>query len=432
MRIHIVTGAQWGDEGKGKIVDLLSDKVDVVCRYQGGDNAGHTIVVDGVKYDLHAIPSGILRDGVVSFIGNGVVLDPAQFINESEKLSKAGISVSPKKLMISPKTAIIMEYHKLLDKCRENAKKENKIGTTGRGIGPAYEDKFSRVGIRAVDLLDKNILRQKIRAALEEKNALFTNLYGVEPFDADKLSETYFEFGKRLAPYILPLDFSFAGFAKDKRLLMEGAQGAMLDIDHGTYPFVTSSNTLAAYFGLGCGISSSEVSDNIGLVKAYTTRVGSGPFPTEDLGNDGKKLRAVGSEFGATTGRPRRCGWLDITALKYVFEMSGFTSIALTKLDVLNSFETIKVATAYYYEGRRVGAFPPSAELCEKIEPEYLNFKGWERDISKIRNYEDLPSTAKDYVSFIEESLALPVSLISVGPGRDEIIVRREFIALFS
>ena len=250
MTVHIVTGTPWGDEGKGKIVDLLTEKIDIVCRYQGGNNAGHTIVVDGVKYDLHAIPSGILRDKVISFIGSGVVLDPVQFITESEKLVEKGISISPDKLMISRKSAIIMEYHKTLDKCREEAKKDNKIGTTGRGIGPAYEDKISRIGIRAGDLLDRNLLTKKIKAALKEKNALFKDLYKTEPYDHEKLAGQYSELGQKLAPYIVDADFSFAQFAQGKKVLMEGAQGALLDIDHGTYPFVTSSNTVSSYFGV--------------------------------------------------------------------------------------------------------------------------------------------------------------------------------------
>lgn len=432
MTVHIVTGTQWGDEGKGKIVDLLTEKVDIVCRYQGGNNAGHTIVVDGVKYDLHAIPSGILRDSVVSFIGSGVVLDPVQFISESEKLTGKGIKVSPSKLLISHKTAIIMEYHKTLDKCREEAKKDNKIGTTGRGIGPAYEDKISRIGIRAGDLLDKELLTKKIKASLKEKNVLFSGLYKTEPFDREKLTELYFELGTKLAPYIVAPDFSFAQFAKNKKVLMEGAQGALLDIDHGTYPFVTSSNTISSYFGVGCGIPSSEMSDNIGLVKAYTTRVGEGPFPTEDHGEDGNRLRKSGNEFGTTTGRARRCGWLDMTALKYVFEMSGFTSIALTKIDVLNDFDTIKVAVGYKHKGQKLKGFPASISMLEKIEPEYIEVPGWKTDISKIRSFEDLPEKAKKYVLLIEEMLGVPVSLISVGPGRNETIIRKEFIRLMN
>ena len=431
MTVHIVTGTQWGDEGKGKVVDLLTNQVDIVCRYQGGNNAGHTIVVDGIKYDLHAIPSGILRDNIVSFIGNGVVLDPEQFVNESAKLAEKGVKVTPEKLKISPRTSIIMDYHKALDKCREEAKKDNKIGTTGRGIGPAYEDKVSRIGIRAGDLLDRELLNRKIKAALKEKNAMFVNLYGTDPFDAEKLADKYFEYGKILAPYIAPTDFSFAQFSAGKKVLMEGAQGAMLDIDHGTYPFVTSSNTLSGYFSLGCGLPFSEVKDNIGLVKAYTTRVGAGPFPTEDSGADGEKLRQTGFEFGTTTGRPRRCGWLDLVALKYVFEMSGINSIALTKLDVLNDFDTIKVAVGYKAEGREIGSFPASISVCEKIEPEYVELKGWKCDIAKVRKYEDLPEKAKEYIAFIEKNLGVPVSIISVGPGRDETIVRKEYISLF-
>lgn len=430
MTVHIVTGTQWGDEGKGKIVDLLTEKIDIVCRYQGGNNAGHTIVVDGVKYDLHAIPSGILRDKVISFIGSGVVLDPVQFITESEKLVEKGISISPDKLMISRKSAIIMEYHKTLDKCREEAKKDNKIGTTGRGIGPAYEDKISRIGIRAGDLLDRNLLTKKIKAALKEKNALFKDLYKTEPYDHEKLAGQYSELGQKLAPYIVDADFSFAQFAQGKKVLMEGAQGALLDIDHGTYPFVTSSNTVSSYFGVGCSIPAADVCDNIGLVKAYTTRVGAGPFPTEDHGSDGSRLREIGSEFGTTTGRPRRCGWLDMVALKYVFEMSGFTSIALTKIDVLNSFDTIKIAVGYNCEGRKLKGFPASIEMLDKIEPEYIEVPGWKTDISKIRSFDELPERAKEYVALIEQMTGVKVSLISVGPGRNETIIRKEYISL--
>lgn len=431
MTTHIVTGTQWGDEGKGKIVDILTEKMDVVCRYQGGNNAGHTIVVDGIKYDLHAIPSGIIRKNVISFIGNGVVLDPRQFIEESSKLLEKGIKVTPENLKISPRTAIIMDYHKVLDRCREDAKKGNKIGTTGRGIGPAYEDKISRIGIRAGDLLDKDILNRKIKAALKEKNALLVNLYSAEPFDAQELTDHYFELGKKLAPYIVDTDFSFARFCADRKVLMEGAQGALLDIDHGTYPFVTSSNTVASYFGVGCGIPSSQAADNIGLVKAYTTRVGAGPFPTEDEGHDGEELRRIGHEFGTTTGRPRRCGWLDIVALGYIFEMSSFTSIALTKLDVLNGFSKIKVCTGYRLDGRRISGFPASIESLERIEPEYIELDGWQSDISKIRDFDLLPENAKKYIKYIEDMLKVPVSIVSVGPGREETIIRKEHISVF-
>ena len=431
MTVYIVTGTQWGDEGKGKVVDLLTEHVDIVCRYQGGNNAGHTIVANGKKYDLHAIPSGILHNNTVSFIGNGVVLDPEQFVREKEKLEEKGIEVSPEKLIVSPKTAIITDYHKALDKCREEAKKDNKIGTTGRGIGPAYEDKVSRIGIRAIDLLDKKILNQKITAALKEKNAMFVNLYNFQPFDAEQLTEKYFDLGQSLKPYIAPADFSFAEFTKEKRVLMEGAQGAMLDIDHGTYPFVTSSNTLSGAFSLGSGLPFSRVADNIGLVKAYTTRVGEGPFPTEDFGSDGDKLRTTGFEFGTTTGRPRRCGWLDLVALKYVFEMSGITSIALTKLDVLNDFDMIKVAVGYKIEGRKINSFPASIEQCRKIEPEYVELKGWKCDIADIRKFDELPQEAKDYIAFIEKNLGVPVSIISVGADRTQTIVRKEFVSLF-
>ncbi len=428
MTMIVVTGTQWGDEGKGKIVDLLTENVDVVCRYQGGNNAGHTIIVNGIKYDLHSIPSGILRNNVVSFIGNGVVLDPVQLIDEMNKLTGKNIEISPERLMISPKTAIILEYHKVIDKCREEAKKDSKIGTTGRGIGPAYEDKISRIGIRAGDMADESVLYRKVKAALKEKNSLLQHLYGQEPFCADKLTKKYAALGAELKPYILDSTFSFGDYVKGKRVLMEGAQGALLDIDHGTYPFVTSSNTVSGYFPVGSGISPFRGISNIGLVKSYTTRVGEGPFPTEDKGDDGERLRENGGEFGTTTGRPRRCGWIDMVALKYIFKMSGFTSIALTKLDVLNSFEKIKIATSYMSGGKVIDGFPCIADDLNKVSPQYFEMDGWMSDISKIRSYEDLPKEAKLYISYIEKELKTPVSIISIGPGREETIVRKEFL----
>jgi len=428
MTLIVVTGTQWGDEGKGKIVDLLTENVDIVCRYQGGNNAGHTIIINGVKYDLHAVPSGILRENVVSYIGNGVVLDPVQLLDEIKILQNKGIAISPSKLMVSPKASIILEYHKVLDKCRENAKKDTKIGTTGRGIGPAYEDKISRIGIRAGDLLDKDLLKRKIKAALKEKNSLLANLYDHPVFETDELTEKYYALKTEIKPYILDNTFSFSDFAQGKRVLMEGAQGALLDIDHGTYPFVTSSNTIATYFPVGCGIAPTEMATNIGLVKAYTTRVGEGPFPTEDFGEDGEKLRTTGGEFGTTTGRPRRCGWLDLVALKYIFKMSGFTSIALTKLDVLNGFDKIKVCTGYKTESRILNDFPCSIKELQNIEPQYIELDGWNCDISSIDKYENLPENAKKYISYIEKELRVPVSIVSIGPARNETIVRAEFL----
>ena len=428
MTTHIVTGTQWGDEGKGKIVDLLTEKVDIVCRFQGGNNAGHTIVIKGVKYDLHAIPSGILRDNTVSYIGNGAVLDPIQLINEMAILKEKGIKITSDKLVVSPKAAVIMEYHKILDKCREEAKKGNKIGTTGRGIGPAYEDKISRIGLRVGDLLDKELLKTKIKASLKEKNALFKSLYKTEELSWEDLTEKYYDLGQKIKTYIAPTDFSFANFTKGKKVLMEGAQGALLDIDHGTYPFVTSSNTVSTYYGAGSGIPVGCLDDNIGLVKAYTTRVGEGPFPTEDFGSEGDKLRKEGNEFGTTTGRPRRCGWLDLPALKYVFDMNGYTSIALTKLDILNNFKTIKVCTGYKYNSKPI-AFPSNVSILSEITPEYIEIEGWNCDISGVETFDQLPEKAKEYVKFLEESLETKVSIVSIGPGRHETIIRPEYIS---
>ncbi len=429
MTTHIVTGTQWGDEGKGKIVDLLTEKVDVVCRFQGGNNAGHTIVVGGVKYDLHAIPSGVLRENTVSYIGNGVVLDPVQLLSEMKILEDKGVKITSDSLIVSPKAAVIMEYHKILDKCREEAKKGNKIGTTGRGIGPAYEDKISRIGIRVGDLLDKDSLKTKIKAALKEKNTLFADLYNVPKMNWEELTEKYYALGQEISGYIAPTDFSFADYVKDKKVLMEGAQGALLDIDHGTYPFVTSSNTVGTYYGAGSGIPVGCIEDNIGLVKAYTTRVGAGPFPTEDFGDDGEKLAEAGHEFGTTTGRKRRCGWLDLVALKYVFDLNGYTSIALTKLDVLNEFKTIKVCTGYTYNGQNI-EFPADSSVVDKAEPQYEEIEGWNCDISGITLFEELPEKAKEYVHYIENALKTKISIVSIGPGREETIVRPEYISL--
>jgi len=324
---------------------------------------------------------------------------------------------------------VIMEYHKILDKCREAAKKGNKIGTTGRGIGPAYEDKISRIGIRVGELLDKDKLRVKIKAALKEKNALFASLYQTEEMNWEELTQKYYDLGKSIERFIAPTDFSFADFVKDKKVLMEGAQGALLDIDHGTYPFVTSSNTVSTYYGAGSGSAVGCIEDNIGLVKAYTTRVGEGPFPTEDFGPLGEKLGEVGHEFGTTTGRARRCGWVDLVALKYVFDMNGYTSIALTKLDVLNTFETIKVCTGYKYESQKI-EFPSDASVLEKIEPEYIEIEGWNSDITGVDSFDKLPVKAKEYVQYIEKALNTKVSIISIGPGREETIIRPEYISI--
>ncbi|MFO7736796.1 MAG: adenylosuccinate synthase, partial [bacterium] len=358
MTVFIVTGTQWGDEGKGKIVDILTENVDAVARFQGGNNAGHTIVVGETSFALHVIPSGIIRKKTEVFIGNGVVVDPQQFLEEIEMLRKKGVRVTPDRLKISRRAHVILDYHKNLDNYREEIKTE-KIGTTGRGIGPAYEDKVSRTGIRICDLLDRELLFSKISCSLKEKNTLFVNLYNKTPLDAKTLRDKYYETGRKIAPFIAEEGFLLNNMVKKgKSILLEGAQGALLDVDRGTYPFVTSSNTFSTFASMGSGVGSARIKRNIAVMKAYTTRVGEGPFPSCDNGEDGSKLAEKGHEFGTTTGRKRRCGWLDLVALSYVFNLNDYSSVVLSKLDVLSGFPVIKVAIAYELEGRKIDYFP--------------------------------------------------------------------------
>ncbi len=422
-----VSGAQWGDEGKGKIVDMLTEHVDFVVRYQGGNNAGHTIIVNDKKYVLHSIPSGILHKNKVSLIGNGVVLDPYQLADEIEILKNQGIEISPENLKISSRANIIMEYHKAMDHAREKIKSsENKIGTTGRGIGPAYEDKVGRVGVRACDLLNKKVLKNRIELSLKEKNVLFEKLFDEKPFNADELTEKYYATGLKVKDFIVN-DAEIEKMMGEGKVLFEGAQGAMLDVDFGTYPFVTSSNTLSGYAGIGAGIHSLDVKESIAVVKAYTTRVGEGPFPTWDKNEDGKIMRDKGHEYGATTARERKCGWLDLVALKYIFRVNGFTSIALTKADVLSGFKEIKVATEYEINGKVIDYFPSETELLSDVKPIYKTVKGWEEDISDIKEFEKLPEELKSYIKMIEDELKTPIEIISTGPERDATILRGKF-----
>jgi adenylosuccinate synthase len=421
MSVRIIVGAQWGDEGKGKVVDLLARESDVVARYQGGANAGHTLVVDNRKYVLHLIPSGILHDGVTCVIGNGVVIDPVALMEEIELLESVGISISGR-LKISHKAHLIMPYHKLLDTLQES---DQKIGTTGRGIGPAYIDKYNRSGIRIVDLLDRKILEEKLRRGIEQKNEWFRKVYDSPELDVEKTVAEYLEFDRRIDDYITDTThYLNEAWRAGKNLLLEGAQGALLDIDHGTYPFVTSSSPTSGGACTGLGLPPTAINGVIGIVKAYCTRVGNGPFPTELNDPVGEKLRRDGDEFGATTGRPRRCGWLDLVALKYSAMINGITEIVLTKLDVLNDFDEIKICTGYLFEGRPVKYFPSDCSTLERVEPVYESYKGWNQSLDGCESFDELPVETRVYIEAIERFIGAPVNYIGIGPGRDEVIVR--------
>lgn len=426
MSNTVVMGAQWGDEGKGKIVDLLTREADLIVRFQGGNNAGHTLVVGDTKCILHLIPSGILHEGKKCFIGNGVVLDPEVFCEEIDGFLVHGRAIGPEHLTVSKKTHVIMPYHKVLDAAREAAKSgKDKIGTTGRGIGPCYEDKASRIGVRAGDLANKELLKIKITKALHEKNVLFENLYGLDPLDPDEVLEQIWPFAERTAAYLGDVSAAIQdGVNSGKSVLFEGAQGTHLDIDHGTYPFVTSSNTVASNAAAGSGCSCGMLDRIVAVVKAYTTRVGSGPFPVELNDATGAFLQDNGGEYGATTGRPRRCGWLDVVILRESVRLNGPTGIALTKLDVLGGLEELKICTAYTYKNQDV-LYPPQEEnSLADVTAVYETMPGWKEDISVCRTWEDLPEAAKAYVLRIEALLGVPVSLVSVGPDRDQTIMR--------
>jgi len=413
----VVFGSQWGDEGKGKIVDMLAEKSDAIVRFQGGNNAGHTLVVDGEQCILHLIPSGVLHPGKKCLIGNGVVLDPFVFCEELDKLDAKGLDVSASRMMISKKTHVILPYHCQMDAAREAAKSDDgKIGTTGRGIGPCYEDKMNRCGVRAGDFADPELLKAKIVKALEEKNVLFKHLYGAEPMDAESVFNKVLPVAERLIPYLG--DVSSAIQEAQGNVLFEGAQGTHLDIDHGTYPFVTSSNTVTANAASGSGCSPRDLERIIAIVKAYTTRVGSGPFPTELFDADGEYLQTQGHEFGATTGRKRRCGWLDLVVLKESARLNGPTELAITKLDVLSGLKEIKLCVAYDYKGEQV-AYPPQEQNgMAYVTPVYETMPGWDEDITGARSWDDLPATAVAYLKRIEEITGVKVGIVSVGPDR--------------
>ena len=420
----VIIGTQWGDEGKGKIVDLLAEHADYVVRFQGGNNAGHTMVVDGEQFISHLIPSGILQDKTC-VIGNGLVVDPEVLFEEIDYLTGKGIAVGPDQLKISEKAHLIMPYHKSIDAARENAaSKDTKIGTTGRGIGPCYEDKANRCGIRFVDLLNTTRFEEKVRAVCAEKNFYLTRYFSEDAVDADAVIENYKVFQKRLAPYVTDISVYIDKGIKDgKQILFEGAQGTHLDIDHGTYPFVTSSNTVSGNACSGAGVGPKKISGIVGIVKAYTTRVGKGPFPTELFDAIGDKIQKTGAEFGATTGRRRRCGWLDTVILNNAVRLNSLTGLAVTKLDVLDDLDEIKICIAYDCNGQKIETFPADLDVLGECKPIYETLPGWKQNISKIRTYEDLPQNTKNYLSRIEALTETKIDIVSVGPGREETII---------
>ena len=423
MPVSIVIGAQWGDEGKGKVVDLLAPSMDIVARYQGGANAGHTIKWGDEEFVLHLIPSGIFHDGTDCVIGNGVVIDPVALMEEIGQVEALGYTVEGR-LHISHNAHLIMPYHKALDEARERWRDAGAIGTTGRGIGPAYVDKFARSGIRVVDLLDRDVLREKLTAAIEEKNTILESVYGGEGLDVDRIVEEYVEFDRAIDPYVTDTAALLQDALDDgKRVLAEGAQGALLDVDHGTYPYVTSSHPTAGGCCTGLGVPPTAVDRVIGIVKAYSTRVGNGPFPTELLDATGEQLRATGAEFGATTGRPRRCGWLDLVALRYTARLNGFTELAVTKLDVLAGLDELKVCTAYRLDGKTTTRFPTDLRTLERAEPIYETVPGFEGDLGSARDLDDLPGAARDYLTFVSDRIGVPIQVVSTGPKREETLV---------
>lgn len=431
MPVQIIVGAQWGDEGKGKIVDHLSEDVDIVARYQGGANAGHTVVVPtktpaGIttkEYVLHLIPSGIFHKHVTCIIGNGVVIDPVALMAEIGQLQALGINIKGR-LLISHNAHLIMPYHKLLDSIREQG--DQKIGTTGRGIGPAYIDKYMRTGIRVVDLLNRDVLSKKLKRNIEEKNELLSKVYHSQELNVDSIINEYQEFDKKIDEYITDTsEFLNNALAKKKKILAEGAQGAFLDIDHGTYPYVTSSSPTSGGACTGLGIPPTAVNSIVGVVKAYSTRVGNGPFPTELNDETGERLRKIGGEYGATTGRPRRCGWLDLVSLRYSVRINGIQKIAITKLDVLDEFEEMNICVGYTHKGKKIQSFPTDVQTLESIEPEYRTFKGWRAKTSDIRSYAKLPLQARKYIEAIQSLLKTKIWMVSVGARRDQTLMMR-------
>jgi len=422
MATRVVIGTQWGDEGKGKYIDMLAKESDIVVRFSGGNNAGHTIVADGVKYALHLIPSGILHKGKTCIIGNGVVVDPAVLLQEIDELNSKGVDTS--KLLISDRAHVIMPYHKALDELMEKSRGNNSLGTTKRGIGPAYSDKAERCGIRMCDLIDKEEFSKKVRENLKVKNLIIEKVYGGEKFSAEEIIEEYSKYADRLKEFVVDTnDVLFNAIDNNKNILFEGAQATFLDLDFGTYPFVTSSNPVAGGVCTGAGVGPMYIDEVYGVMKAYTTRVGSGPFPTEQNNEIGDMIRELGHEYGTTTGRPRRCGWLDLVMLKYAAKVNGLTALAINHVDTIGKLPKIKLCKAYIKDGVEIRNFPASLKELAKCEPVYEEFDNWDEDISNVRKFEDLPSNAKKYLKRIEEIVGVKIKFIGVGKDREQTIV---------
>ncbi|ALB43824.1 adenylosuccinate synthase [Clostridium beijerinckii] len=421
MSAFIVLGAQWGDEGKGKMTDYLAEEANVVVRFQGGNNAGHTVVVGDKEYKLRLIPSGILYEDKLNVIGNGVVVDPKALFEEIEYLEGVGVKISPEKLIVSDRAQLIMPYHKVLDKLKEKARGKNDIGTTGRGIGPCYTDKFERCGIRVCDLLHEDVFIEKLRENVEMKNAYITKVLGGEALNFDDILDEYLGFAKKLRPFVQDTSVKvYDAIKADKTVLFEGAQGMLLDIDYGTYPYVTSSNTTAGGVSSGSGIGPNMITNAVGITKAYTTRVGKGPFPTELLGETGDWIREKGHEYGVNTGRSRRCGWLDLVIIKTAVRVSGLTSLAVTKIDTLAGLEKIKVCVGYKFNDTVIDYFPASLEDLAECEPIYEEFDGWDDSVADVRSYDELPENVKKYLARISEFTGTRISIVGVGPKRDQ------------
>ncbi|MFH1591643.1 MAG: adenylosuccinate synthase [archaeon] len=418
-----IIGTQWGDEGKGKIVDILTEKVDVVCRGTGGNNAGHTVVVKGEKTILHLIPSGILHKDKTCIIGNGVVINPEILFKEIDTLISQGVEITPDNLLISDRAHIIFEYHIQIDGHQEDGKGKAKIGTTKRGIGPCYEDKASRQGIRVCEFVDPVLLAERLARQVDRKNIVITKVFEGKPLDGGTMLKSYQALADRIRPFVKDTGHLIDELRKEgKQMLYEGAQGTLLDIDHGTYPYVTSSNSTIGGLMTGLGVSPSSVGEVVGIMKAYTTRVGGGPFPTELTDETGDLIRDKGTEFGSTTGRPRRCGWLDTVMVNYAKRINGLTQLAVTKLDVLDTLDTIKIGIGYQIEGEDIPTIPPELGTLEKVVPVYIEMPGWKQDTSEIKEYDDLPDNAKAFLDKVTELTGLPTSIVSVGPNREQTI----------
>lgn len=423
----VIVGTQWGDEGKGKIVDYFTAKADVVVRFQGGNNAGHTLVVDGQTTILHLIPSGILHSKKICIIGNGVVVDPKILLEEIQTVKKIGCLKDPKTLRISDTAHVILPYHQVIDRLREAARGKDKIGTTGRGIGPCYEDKVARRGIRMGEFINPKLFEVRLAGVLKERNDYIKKVLGGKGFTVKSLLKEYLPLARAIKPYVTDTgELVWEKLQKKKSILFEGAQGTSLDVDHGTYPFVTSSNTVGGYAACGSGVGPGQIDQVLGIAKAYTTRVGSGPFPTELSNSMGEFLRSQGGEFGATTGRPRRCGWLDLVVIKHAMRVNGLTSITITKLDVLSGLKKIKICTGYRLRGKSLKNVPNTVEDLEKVKPIYVEVPGWEEDLSKLTRWRDIPPAAKRYVEKVQKMLGIPITSISVGPGREQHIMLKD------